>query len=311
MHQPFKVFTWPVNQQYLLDLAQGNFEFYIPAGQKPSFTNLFPSLKNIVEVDAAAIKGLQLDCILFQDEHSYKTAQYEVLSDLQRELPKIYLEHNPPKQHPTNAKHIVEDTAVQLVHVNHYNALMWDNNDVPVTVIENGVQTIDASFTGEKMCGAVVLEEFPADGRVTGHDIFMQVKEALPLEVIQIGKENITYQNLPEKLSHYRFLLCPDRYASPQFAVYQAMMLGMPVIGLATTSLPTILSNEVSGFADSDLNYLICKMKILLEEPQLAAQIGLKAHNSALQRFGIDRFWADWKQVLEKAVADKPSLIKI
>lgn len=311
MHQPYKIFTWPVNHQYLFELAQRGFEFYIPTGQKPFFTNLFSSLKNVIEVDAATIKDLELDCILFQDEYSYRTAQYEVLSNHQRELLKIYLEHNPPKQHPTNAKHIVEDPAVQLVHVNHYNALMWDNNNVPVTVIENGVQTIHASFTGEKMSGVVVLEEDTSDERVTGQDIFMQVKEALPLEVIQIGKDDITFQNLPEKLGGYRFLFCPNRYASPPFAVYQAMMLGMPVVGLATTSLPTILSNEVSGFVDSDLNYLICKMKILLEEPQLAAQVGLKARASALQRFGLDRFLAEWKQVFKKAVANKSLLVKL
>ncbi len=311
MYQRLKVFTWPVQQHYLFQLAQGEVDIFVPKGQNQSFKQQFSSQQNVVEVELAEIKDLQLDCILFQDEHSYKTAQYEVLSAQQRALPQIYLEHHPPKQHPTNAKHMVEDLEVQLIHVNHYNALMWDNNGVPVTVIENGVETNHASFTGEKMSGVVVLEEFPADGRVIGNEIFRQVKEALPLEVIQIGKENITYQNLPEKLRHYRFLFCPDRYASPGFAVQQAMMSGMPVVGLATTDLPTIISNEVSGFADSDLNYLIRKMLALLNNPQLAVQIGLEARKSVLQRFSLKRFLAEWKQVFENTVADKPLSVKI
>jgi hypothetical protein len=311
MNQRYKIFTWPGHQQYLFELAQGDFDVYIPAGQNQSFREQFSSQKNVIEVDPEVIKELQLDCILFQNEHSYQTAQHEVLSEEQRLLPKIYLEHHPPKQHPTNAKHFVEDLSVQLVHVNHYNALMWDNNQVPVTVIENGVAAKTASFSGEIASGVIVLEENPADNRITGHDIFMQVKEALPLTVIQIGKENVTYQNLPEKLSHYRFLFCADRYASPGFAVYQALMMGMPVVGLATTELPTLISNEVSGFADSDLNYLICKMKALLDDQQLAIKMGLEARKSALQRFSLERFLADWKQVVENTVADKPSLTKI
>jgi hypothetical protein len=307
MNQRYKIFTWPTQQQYLFELAQGDFDIYIPKGQNQSFQKQFSSQKNIIEVDPEAIKDLQFDCILFQNEYSYQTAQYEVLSDEQRQLPKIYLEYNPPKQHPTNAKHFVEDLSVQLVHVNHYNALMWDKNELPVTVIETGVATETASYSGEIASGVIVIEENPSDDRVTGHDIFLQVKEALPLAVIQIGKDNVTYQNLPEKLSHYRFLFCPDRYASPGFAVYQALTLGMPVVGLATTELPTLISNEVSGFADSDLNYLICKMKALLEDQQLAIQIGLEARKSALQRFSLNRFLVDWKQVVENAVADTSS----
>ena len=304
MDQQYKIFTWPVQQQYLLELAQGGFEIFIPEGQNESFKSIFSAQKNVIETNVAVIKDLPLDCILFQDEHSYQTTQYEVLSPQQRELPKIYVEHNPPKQHPTNAKHWVEDIDVQLVHVNHYNALMWDNNGVPVSVIENGVPESHASFTGEKACGLVVLEENPADDRVTGMDIFRQVKEALPLEVIQIGKKDITYQNLAEKLSPYRFLFCPDRYASPGFAVQQAMMIGMPVVGLAATDLPTVINNEVSGFVHSDLQYLIQKMQQLIADPQLAAQLGANARSFALKNFSRNRFLTDWKQLIHRAVTN-------
>ncbi|MGI4021834.1 MAG: glycosyltransferase [Janthinobacterium lividum] len=310
MNKRYKIFTWPIHQQYLFQLAQGDFDIYIPSGQNESFRKQFSAQKNVIETDFEAIKEVLLDCILFQDEQSYTTAQFEVLSDQQRRLPKIYLEHHPPKQHPTNAKHVVEDLDVQLIHVNHYNALMWDNNQVPVTVIENGVATETASFTGEKPSGVVVLEESPADNRVTGYDVFLQVKEVLPMDIIQIGKDNITYQNLPENLSQYRFLFCADRYQSLPFTVYEALIIGMPVVGLATTDLSTIINNEISGFADSDLSYLILKMQYLLADPQAAVQIGSEARKLALPRFSLNRFLADWKQVIENAVAKKPLLIK-
>lgn len=309
MEQPYKIFTWPVHQQYLFKLAQGDFEIYIPEEQNEVFRKQFSTQKNVIETSAETLKNLQLDCILFQDEYSYQTAQYEILTPHQLELPKIYLEHSPPKQHPTNAKQLVEDDSVHLVHINHYNALMWDNNEVPVTVIENGVKETDASFTGEKACGVIVLEENPADDRVTGLDIFEQIKEALPLEVVQLGKKDLTYQNLPEKLSSYRFLFCPDRYASPGFAIQQAMMLGMPVVGLATTDLPTIISNESSGFVHSDLNYLIQKMQQLIEDKPLAHSLGANARLYALKNFSSNRFLADWKQLIHQAVTKHNSLL--
>ncbi len=302
MNQPYRIFTWPVHQQYLFALAQGNFKFYVPAAQNASFKAQFSTLNNVEEVDPAEIKNLDFDLLLFQDEAGYQTKQFAVLSDQQRQLPKIYLEHHPPEQHPTNAKHLTENTGIQLVHVNHYNALMWDNIGLDVSVIENGVPENRISFSGEKQAGVMVLEEFPADERVTGMDIFRQVKEALPIDVIQIGKNGVSYQNLPKKLSSYRFLFCTDRYQSPQFSVFQAMMIGMPVIGLGTTALPAIIENEVSGFVSSDVNYLIGKIKILLNNPALAVQLGNNARETAVQNYTSHRFLADWNQLFARTI---------
>lgn len=302
MAKRYKVFTWPIHQQYLFALAQDDVDFFVPEGQNASFKAQFSTQNNVTEIAFADLKNLDFDLILFQDEASYQAKQFEVLSDQQRQLPKIYLELNPPKQHPTNAKHFIEDTDVQLVHINHYNALMWDNNELNVTVIENGVPENPLLFSGEKPVGVIVLEEFPADDRVTGMDIFRQVKEALPIEIIQIGVDDVSHQNLPEKLSSYRFLFCPDRYQSPQFSVFMAMMLGMPVVGLGTTALPTILENEVSGFVHSDLNYLIGKMKNLLNDQKLAVHIGENAHQTAIQFYNSNRFLADWNQLFARTV---------
>jgi len=303
MAQRYKIFTWPAHQQYLFELAQGDFDFYIPAGQNASFTQQFSTQKNVTEVDLSMIKNLDFDLILFQDEESYQTGQFKILSEQQRQLPKVYLEHHPPKQHPTNAKHFVEDADVQLVYTNYYNALMWDNNQLKVSVIENGVPVSAISFSGENAQGVVVLEEFPADGRVTGADIFRQVKEALPIAVVRIGEDGVSYQNLAEKISGYRFLFCPDRYASPQFSIFKAMMLGMPVAGLATTALPTIIENEVSGFVHSDLNYLIGKMQTLINDAQLAIQMGGKAHGQASGSFSSNRFLSEWNRFFTHTIA--------
>src|SRR3712207_8760394 len=48
-------------------------------------------------------------------------------SEEQRRLPKLYIEHDPPRQHPTDTQHHVDDPDVVLVHVTHFNDLMWDS----------------------------------------------------------------------------------------------------------------------------------------------------------------------------------------
>ncbi len=73
------------------------------------------------------MRDLDLDLIIYQTPKNYFEDQFEILSPAQRMLPKIYLEHNTPKPDAVNTRHPVDDPNVLLVHVTHYNRLMWDN----------------------------------------------------------------------------------------------------------------------------------------------------------------------------------------
>jgi glycosyltransferase involved in cell wall biosynthesis len=72
------------------------------------------------------------------------------------------------------------------------------------------------------------------------------------------------------------------------------MMAGMPVIGLATTELVTVVRNGESGWLDTRLDALIERMEALLGSPAEARRLGEGARRTALERFGIDRFARDW-----------------
>ncbi|HZW02982.1 MAG TPA: hypothetical protein VFF68_03575, partial [Anaerolineaceae bacterium] len=93
---------------------------------------------------------MEFDLVLFQSHDNYLRDQHEILSDRQKDLPRIYLEHDPPRQNPTDTKHPVDDPNVLLVHVTHFNNLMWDNNRTPSTVIEHGVVVPEGvQYSGE------------------------------------------------------------------------------------------------------------------------------------------------------------------
>ena len=50
-----------------------------------------------------------------QSRRNYLEDQYDILSEQQRSLPRIYLEHDPPRENPTDTKHIVDDPEMLLV----------------------------------------------------------------------------------------------------------------------------------------------------------------------------------------------------
>jgi glycosyltransferase involved in cell wall biosynthesis len=98
--------------------------------------------------------------------------------------------------------------------------------------------------------------------------------------------------------AQYRFFFNPIRWTSLGLAVVEAMTIGMPIIGLATTELATVIRNDESGFIDTNLNTLVDRMHKLLRDPAEARRLGEGARRTALERFHIDRFIHDWSDTL-------------
>lgn len=308
------IFTWHIHGSYLYYLTQcKNCEFYLPVNKERSHgyggkSSSFAWGDNVHEVPIEEVKNLNLDVILFQSNYGGRNAyledRYEILSEQQRTLPKIYVEHDPPREHPTDTKHIVDDPETLLVHVTHFNDLMWDNGKTPTTVIEHGITlSPNASYTGKKEKGIVVINGLSKRGRRLGLDIFEKVRKEIPLDLIGMEAEElggigeIPYTQLHSFIADYRFFFSPIRYTSLGLSICEAMMMGMPVVGLATTELPTVIENNLSGYIHTDVDWLIEKMQYLLDNPIAAHRIGQGAQAVAQKRFSIERFIQDWQVV--------------
>jgi hypothetical protein len=308
--RPLRVFTWHVHGSYLLYLVQTPHEFFVPVrpGRPHPYGGLggpFPWPPNVHEVPVEDIPGQDFDCILFQRPEQYAHEQYEVLSPVQRRLPRIFLEHDPPRESPTDTRHIVDDPDILLVHVTHFNALMWDNGRTPTRVIEHGVMVPEhVRYTGELARGIVVINHLARRGRRLGIDVFEQARAEVPLDLVGMGADELDglgelpHDRLPEQVARYRFFFNPIRYTSLGLAVLEAMMIGVPIVGLATTEMVTAVENGVSGYVDTDLGRLIDRMRALLAEPAEARRLGEGARRVARERFGIERFAADWDAAL-------------
>jgi glycosyltransferase involved in cell wall biosynthesis len=305
-----RVLTWHVHGSYLYYLSQAHHDFFVPvrpgwpegyAGRRGNF----PFPENVREVPAEDVRSLHLDCILFQSRKNYLEDQYDILSAEQRRLPKIYLEHDPPREHPTDTRHVVDDPNTLLVHVTPFNQLMWDSGRTPTRVIEHGVIEPDGvRYTGELDRGLVVVNNLSRRGRRLGADIFERVRREVPLDLIGIHSEemgglgDVPHYRLPAFAARYRFFFNPIRYTSLGLAVCEAMMIGLPVVGLATTELATVVENGVSGYVDTNLDRLVERMRELLADPQEARRLGDGARRRARERFTIARFAREWDDAI-------------
>jgi hypothetical protein len=296
-------------------LSQVPHDFYLPmrAGGADGYGGrgqTFPFGSNVHDVPAEAIAAQHFDCILFQSRRHWEVDQYDVLSPEQRRLPRIYLEHDPPQEHPTDTRHWVDDPDVLLVHVTPFNALMWDSGRTPTRVIDHGVLAADhVQYRGELERGIVVVNHLLARGRRLGYDVFLAARQRVPLDLVGMAAEELggLGEIAPTELrafeARYRFFFNPIRYTSLGLAVIEAMLAGMPIVGLATTEMASAIENGVSGFVDTDLEKLIAPMESLLADPGRARWMGSNARRYALERFNIHRFVNDW----QRAFADVAS----
>jgi glycosyltransferase involved in cell wall biosynthesis len=312
---PIKIFTWHIHGSYLYYLSQGNFEIYLPVDKQRSegyigYGTTFPFGKNVHEVPLDAVSHLSIDCIVFQSPKNYFHDQYATLTESQRSVPKVYLEHDPPQGHPTNTRHCVEDASVAIVHVTHFNNMMWDNNGCPTHVIAHGIHIPSVSYKGDVSRGVVVINNLSERGRRLGVDIFLEARKHVPLDLIGMNTQDVgglgevLHPRLPAFISRYRFFFNPIRYTSLGLAVLESMMVGLPVVGMATTELVTIIQNDVSGFIHTDLNYLISKMNMLLNDRELAERVGSAGKKIAIDQFNINRFTSDWETLLRTIITD-------
>lgn len=309
-----KILIWHVHGSYLNTLARVNHDWYLPVkpGRPQGYGGRGPTFDlpdNMREVPAELVRNLDLDLVIHQTPKNYFEDQFDILSAEQRCLPKIYLEHNTPKPHATNTRHPVDDPNVLLVHVTHFNQLMWDNGRTPTMVIEHSVALDPSiSYYGQLERGITVANGIQKRPRIAGYDLFLKARQVIPLDAVGMQTEefgglgDIPYRHLHRRIAAYRFLFSPMRYTSLPLAVIEAMTIGMPVVALATTELPTVIENGRNGYISCDLNELIYRMRALLADPEHARSLGAHARAIARERFGLDRFIRSWNAAFARVV---------
>ncbi|PTB22465.1 LPS biosynthesis transferase [Trinickia symbiotica] len=307
-----RILTWHVHGNYLYYLTQAPHDFWLVTrpGNPPGHvgkTGVLPWGDNVHEVDAAEVAGRSFDLVLYQHRDHWENDRLSVLSDAQRRLPRIYLEHDPPQCNPFCERHWVDDPQTRLVHVTHFNRLMWDCGDTPASVIEHGVLVPeDVRYTGELERGIVVVNNLASRGRRLGADVYETVRRQVPLDLVGMNAEQagglgeIGNLDLAAFMARYRFFFNPIRWTSLGLAVVEAMTIGMPIVGLATTELATVVENGENGYIATDVDALVSTMHGLIGDAAEARRLGAGARRTALERFSIGRFVDDWCRVLDE-----------
>ena len=240
------------------------------------------------------------------------------------DVPAVYVEHNTPKGSVPDTRHpLADQTDIPIVHVTHFNALLWDSGIAPVHVVEHGVPDPGYLYTGELGRLAVAVNEPVRRGRTAGTDLLAGFAVAAPLDVFGMGGDglhgatglgperlqwagDVPPPRLHAELARRRAYLHPFRWTSLGLALIEAMHAGMPVIAVGSTEAFRALPPG-TGLVSSSPAELAAAAAALVADPEAARTAGLAAREAALARYGLERFLADWDDVLAEMSAGSES----
>lgn len=314
-----KIMVWHVHGSWTTSFVHGEHEYLVPLtpdrgpdGRGRAATYPWPAGAREVPYDRLAAEDV--DVVVYQRPHEIDLAR----EWLGREVPGVYVEHNTPAGDVPRTRHpLAGRDDIPVVHVTHFNDLFWDCGSAPTHVIEHGVVDPGYLYTGELARAGVVVNEPIRRWRVAGTDLLPTFAATAPLDVfgmqvtnlpskLGLDREMETFEDLPQaamhaELARRRVYLHPYRWTSLGLSLIEAMMIGMPIVALATTEAVEAVPPE-AGIVSTKLPTLLRALDRFAAEPELAVQAGKAARAAALARYNLDRFLADWDRLLTSIV---------
>ncbi|MGW9020339.1 glycosyltransferase [Leucobacter chromiiresistens] len=310
-----KILVWYLHGGWMQAFLSGSHEYLVPA----EAGRVMPPLPaHARRVEPGELAEAEVDLVVLQRTEELAWAESLLGRRLGRDVATVFVEHNTPKQSPVSERHfLAERTDIPIVHVTHFNRLIWDCGAAPTIVIEHGIPDPGQQYTGELEALGVVINEPVRRGRVTGTDLLPAFASAGRLDCFGIAGDrlpaalglgedrlqvvgDLPTAHLHAELARRRAYVHPMRWTSLGLSLLEAMLLGMPVLVLDATEASRAVPPE-AGALSADPAELVATADILLRDPDEARRRGAVAREAAAARYGLPRFLDDWDAVLADA----------
>jgi len=321
-----RILLWHVHGAWTTAFVQGGHDYVVPTTPDRGPYGLgrartYPWPDNVVEVAPEDLARTDVDVVLVQRPEEWDLAQRWLRKPLGRRVPTVFVEHNTPKQGDVpNSRHPMADRDdVTLVHVTHYNKLIWDSGSTRAEVIEHGIPDPGPLYTGELRRIATAINEPVRRNRVTGTDLLPRFAAVAPMDVYGMKVAGLpahlgldaarmaVFDDPPQAEMHAsiarrRVYLHPHRWTSLGLSLLEAMSVGMPVVALASTEAVMAVPRG-AGVLSTDVDELVEAARWLVSNDAAARRCGAVARSAAQRRYGLPRFLSDWDALLKEVAS--------
>ena len=315
-NEPLNILTFPTHERYetLLCKTGHNFYEYRAEGIKDWNPKNGELPENYIlldpELEERQIPNyVDFDLVLSQN----KFGQFQVAHRLAQKmhLPLVSLEHTLPV--PEWGDDIMQATRSMRGDINVFissfsiDSWGWQPfNDT--TVITHGVDSSlfrpDDSIERENHALSVVNDWINRDW-CCGFNIWRRIADKFPTKVVGdtpgLSESAKSIEDLVREYQSSRIFINTSTISPVPTALLEAMACGCAVVTTATCMIPEIVENGVNGFISNDEEELKHYIVDLLNNEDLAKEMGQKARQTIVNKFSQEGFIDKWENIFYQA----------
>jgi glycosyltransferase involved in cell wall biosynthesis len=248
------------------------------------------------------------DLILAQS----RFGQFQVATKINEKLniPIIALEHTTPTPDltPDRLKEIAKMVGDVNVFISVNSAEQWNSLGINrnLNVIEHCVDlevfNVNPNYKKERRVISVA-NQFENRDYCLNFSGWKRIVERLPFVLFGDNpnlSQSLNPQELAVEYNKSLVFLNTSTFSPIPMSLLEAMACGCAVVSMATCAIPDIIQNGVNGFISNDEKELEDYCKKLLEDPELAHNLGQNAAKTIKERFSEGRFLDQWNEIFKK-----------
>ena len=262
------------------------------------------------EINQQLKTDIAFDLVLSQNSIDH----YPILSQLTRQLncPLLCAQHTLPwpDWNDETIERIGNLPCSHDVFMADFSVGAWfkDVDDPNISVIKHGMDTdYWNNWVGGDGKIMTAVWYFVKRDRICGFDLYKEVTEGLKTNP---WGDSPGFSKNADNVNHLRTLyrsasvfLNTTLWSTTPFSLLEAMSVGCPIVTTATTAIPEFIENGVNGFITNDPKVMRKYLEDLIEDKDMALEIGAAGRETVIQQFGENRFLHEWNEVLYKVAA--------
>ena len=316
------ILTFPTHERYEENLCKTGHNFYaFEHGKKwdttyakvPENYHIISSLPEEVDFDLV-LSHTSCDRVLVAMQLLSKTNSLEKMN-----IPILRHCHILPNPHldvdmQTQSAQYKSVPVSRDSFISKFNSNAWGFQDGEASIVEHGVDTDfwhpDDSIYRDNVCLSVVNDwpnrDWCCGFGLWGASVGLKTEYQLPVRV---------YGNSPgfsepaKDTNHLRQIYQSSRifyntslHSPVPTVLMEAMACGCAIVSTNTCMIPEIIEHGKNGLLSNDPNELRSFLEMLLNNEELAKQLGAAARETMVERFSLDRFVQSWNKLLYDTV---------
>lgn len=319
-NRPLKILMVNHKEPYQSMLAKAGHDLYFMHYPKLHLwnnkTRPIPSNCHILTGDDKSANfryDVDFDLIICQD----RLTQYQILLQMAKRLccPMLNVEYSltAPDANPYHIESLMYQPYNLTVFCSEFVANSWgaDTEDEDVKIIPHGIDTdFFTGWVGGDGKVLTIVNNYQQRNNTMGFSLFTEIMQSFSMnpfgDTQGISKATKNINELLNIYQHASVFVNTSVWHSCPMVLLEAMSVGCPVVTTSSAMLTEIVEDGVNGFIADDIDGMKTKIQSILNDSEMAKEMGQKARQTIIDRFGSEQFIKNWREVLLCAI-DQPS----